>query len=50
MVTKTGAAMVTVKFHEYDDAAGIIPAFYKDPVMRTLRFTVVAVTQKPVAL
>ena len=54
LVTKTGQATVTVTFHEWvpvDNTDSVpVPAFYRDPVMRTLRFSVVAVTQKPVAL
>ena len=54
MVTKTGAATVTVKFHEWvpptTDVDVTVPGAYKDPVIRVLRFSVVAVTQKPKAL
>jgi hypothetical protein len=51
-VTKTGPATVTVKFHQFGDHDGdsTTPEDYFDPVMRTLRFSVVAVAQKPVAL
>ena len=51
-VTATGAATVTVTYHQFGDHDNDTSSDeeYFDPVMRTLRFSVVAVTQKPVAL
>ena len=55
-VTKTGPATLTLKYHQFGDHDGddadiaSTPETYFDPVIRTLRFSVVAVTQNPVAL
>ena len=49
-VTTTGAATVTVTFHEWVPGTGGGDGAYKDPVSRTLRFSVTAITQDPVGL